>query len=215
MATIKRITGEIIGEGETILEIAEKNRANLAGANLAGANLAGANLGGANLVRADLVGANLGWADLAWANLAGANLAGANLTCADLTDAALTGAKIDDLSFLFQIPQEGEIIGWGKKAGKLVKLRVPPNAKRTGNLRNRKCRAEWVEVLVVEGAESVTVNNKWGETMAEQLARLLEWMKAVDDLLYEKTGSAADSEFLAFRDAMLGPRAKKEAPCKS
>ena len=110
-------------------------------ANLAGANLADANLAGANLARANLADANLARADLARANLARANLAGANLA----------GAKNIKLP-PFQIPQEGELIVWKKLAGgKLCKLRIPPDARRTASVVGRKCRAEFAEVLEGSG----------------------------------------------------------------
>ena len=172
-----RWTGEILFECKAdsmrlAVELAVRKKANLAGANLADANLAGANLAGANLAGAYLADANL-----AGANLADANLAGANLARAYLADANLAGAKKvepKDFEHLFQIPQEGEIIGWGKKAGVIVKMRVPPDAKRTGNIKNRKCRSEWVEVLAVENEnQSTMVVNQWGSTIykAGEIAR--------------------------------------------
>ncbi len=127
--------------------------ANLYGANLRGANLYGANLYGANLYGADLYGANLGGADLYGANLRGANLGGADLYGADLGGANLGGANLGGANLgevknlFFQIPQEGELIAWKKVCGGVVKLRVPPEAKRTTTPVGRKCRAEWVEVL--------------------------------------------------------------------
>lgn len=57
--TLFRINGSEIGTGESIREIAERNRANLGGADLRGADLRGANLRGANLRGADLTGAKL------------------------------------------------------------------------------------------------------------------------------------------------------------
>ncbi|MBT8085988.1 MAG: pentapeptide repeat-containing protein [Woeseia sp.] len=47
MAKLKRINGEIIGEGETIAGIVQANKANLDGAYLRGADLDGAYLRGA------------------------------------------------------------------------------------------------------------------------------------------------------------------------
>lgn len=143
-------------------------RANLTGANLVGAYLADANLTGADLACANLTGADLTDAYLARAYLADADLARADLADADLAGADLAGAKgvePEKLLHLFQIPQEGELIVWGKKAGVIVKMRVPPEAKRTGNIKNRKCRAEWVEVLDVEGAKTTTVKNCYAETI--------------------------------------------------
>ena len=87
------------------------------------ANLRGANLRGAGLYGADLSGANLYGAGLYGANLSGARLPG------------------------FQIPQEGELVVYKKTSSGVVKLRIPPNAKRTASLIGRKCRAEFAEVL--------------------------------------------------------------------
>jgi uncharacterized protein YjbI with pentapeptide repeats len=173
--------------------------ANLAGANLARANLAGANLAGANLARADLTGADLVWANLTGANLAGANLARANLGGASLRDADLSGANLRDASLggayardanlggadlrgatisplaaarLEILPREGEVIGWKRcSLGVLVKVRVPPDARRS-NATGRKCRAERVEVLDVVGGEAgesmrnVKTIYRTGETVA-------------------------------------------------
>ena len=72
----------------------------------------------------------------------------ANLTRANLAGAYLAEAKNFDRAICrYQIPQEGELIVWKKVRGGLCKLRVPPEAKRTGTPISRKCRAEWVEVL--------------------------------------------------------------------
>jgi len=140
-------------------------RANLYGANLKGANLKGANLKGADLTSADLTsanltsanlyGANLKGADLYSANLTSANLKGANLKGANLYGANLYGAKNAELALAITeiLSREGEVYGWKKcRDGVLVKLRVPPEAKRS-NATGRKCRAEFAQVLEVVGAE--------------------------------------------------------------
>jgi hypothetical protein len=116
------------------------------------ANLRGANLRGANLRYANLRGANL-----RGANLRGANLRGADLRGADLRDANLRGARLPH----FQIPQGGELIVWKKVDGRLVKLRVPADAKRTASLVGRKCRAEFAQVLEIEGADVIEVSRSY------------------------------------------------------
>src|SRR6185369_12043829 len=147
---------------------ADLSRANLSGANLYGANLSGADLYGANLSRANLSGANLSGADLSGANLYGANLSGANLYGADLSGANLYGADLSraDLSgannastafAMTSITPEGDLIGWKKCRTDdggfcTVKLKIPAEAKRS-NASGRKCRAEWAEVLEVDGAK--------------------------------------------------------------
>ena len=133
-----RFTGAIRFEGEfgslrLCVEAAVKARASLADANLAGADLAGAYLAGANLA-----GANLADAYLAGAYLAGANLARAKGAAKKMPH--------------FQLPA-GDLIGWKKCGNHIVKLLIPADAKRTASLVGRKCRAEWVRVLEIDGAE--------------------------------------------------------------
>ena len=131
---------------------ADLRGAYLRGADLRGADLRGAYLGDANLGGADLRGAYLGDADLRGAYLGDANLRGADLRGADLRGAYLGDAKNLKLP-PFQIPQEGELVVWKKLAGgKLCKLRIPPDAKRTASVIGRKCRAEFAEVIEGSGS---------------------------------------------------------------
>ena len=173
-----RFTGALRFEGEfgslkLCLEAAVKAGARLAGAHLAGADLAGAYLAGAylagaNLADADLADAYLAGADLAGAHLArarlagaylagahlaGADLAGANLARANLADAYLAGAKGTAKKLPhFQLPA-GDLIGWKRCGGHIVKMLIPADAKRTASLVGRKCRAEFVKVLEIDGAD--------------------------------------------------------------
>jgi len=117
-------------------------RADLQGADLRGAYLQGADLRYANLQGADLRYANLQGADLRYAYLRGANLRGAYLQGANLLDAKLPP---------WQIPQEGELIVYKKITSHIIKLRIPPEAKRTASHVGRKCRAEFAEVLEISG----------------------------------------------------------------
>ena len=94
MITIKNRIGAVTGEGETLKDAAEKNKANLTGADLTLADLSGANLRGANLRGANLTGADLTGADLTLADLSGANLFGANLTGANLSGEILEKAPL-------------------------------------------------------------------------------------------------------------------------
>ncbi|KAF1692686.1 pentapeptide repeat-containing protein [Pseudoxanthomonas koreensis] len=138
--------------------------ANLSCAYLSGADLSGADLSGANLSGADLSGADLSGADLSCANLSGADLSGANLSGADLSGANLSGAKGADYAIAqTRILPEGSLIGWKKcNGGVTVKLRIPEGAKRSHAF-GRKCRAEYVEVLEVIGAE-VGISSHDGKT---------------------------------------------------
>ena len=89
-----------------------------------------------------------------WAVKNGANLSGANLSDAYLSDANLSGAKDAELAIAkTRILPEGDLIGWKKcREGVLVKLSVPAEAKRSHAF-GRKCRAEFVKVLEVIGAD--------------------------------------------------------------
>jgi hypothetical protein len=100
--------------------------------------------------------------------------ASAVLSGADLRSADLSEVKGGGLAFALTeiLPREGEVIGWKKcRNNVLVKLRVPPDAKRS-NATGRKCRAERVEVLAVVGAaEGVSIHDgktvyRVGETVA-------------------------------------------------
>lgn len=128
--------------------------ANLAGAYLVGANLAGANLAGAYLVDAYLADANLAGANFADAYLVGAYLAGAYLAGANLADANLADAKNAELAIArTRIVGEGSLIGWKKCLnGVIVKMRIPEDAPRSHAF-GRKCRAGFVDVIEVIGAE--------------------------------------------------------------
>ena len=93
----------------------------------------------ADLSWSNLSRSNLLWSDLSWSNLSGSNLSGAE-------GSALVVA-------MTRILPAGDLIGWKKCSdGVLVKLRIPADAKRSHAF-GRKCRAEYVDVLEVIGAE--------------------------------------------------------------
>jgi len=156
--------------------------ADLAGANLAHANLTGADLAGANLAHANLTGANLAGAYLAGANLTGANIAGAYLTDANLEGANLTGANLTGVKGMelaiarTRILPEGDLIGWKRcKSGVIVKLRIPEDARRSHAF-GRKCRAEFVDVLEVIGAEvGISIHDGKTEYRVGQRVTCNEW----------------------------------------
>ena len=143
-------TGEVLFEGEAgmttrqMLEKVTASGADLSGANLSWTNLSEADLSGANLSGANLSEADLSGADLSWANLSGANLSWNNLSEAKNADLVIARTRI--LS-------EGDLIGWKKcKNNVIVKMQIPSDAKRSHAF-GRKCRAEYVKVLEVIGAE--------------------------------------------------------------
>ena len=144
---------------------ADLTDANLAGSDLTGAILNGAYLCGANLTEAilngaDLTGANLNGAILNGAILNGAILNGAILTDADLTGAILAGADLRwanltrailngaDLPPLKTVLPEGAFTAYKKvRDGVVLTLLIPADAKRTGSLVGRKCRADRAKVV--------------------------------------------------------------------
>jgi len=137
--------------------------ADLRSADLRDANLTGAYLRGVNLTGADLRDADLRGAYLRGAGLWDANLTGASLRGADLRGAYLRGARGASLAQArTSILPDGDLIGWKKAGGVLVKLRIPADAKRS-NATGRKCRAEYAEVLETIG-EAVGITTKYGPT---------------------------------------------------
>jgi hypothetical protein len=180
---IASIFGAVLFEGDfdclaKAVEAAVKARANLYGANLDGANLYGANLARANLYGANLDGANLDGANLDGANLYGANLCGANLDGANLCGANLDGANLPNIATarISILPDSGAFDGWKKCVdGVIVRLRIPANAKRS-NSTGRKCRAEFVEVLEVIGAEvGISGYDPAVKYKAGQIVKCHEW----------------------------------------
>ena len=194
-----RFTLDVIfkAEAENIkaaLQLAVKSGADLRGADLSGAALYGANLSGTNLRVATLYGTDLRGADLSGADLYGANLSGTNLRGADLSGAALRGADLSgaDLSgaALYGakevpllaaaqssiVPEEGQITGWKKcQNSVLVKLLIGKNAKRS-NATSRKCRAEYVKVLEVIGAEvGISKHDNKTEYRTGKIVRCDNW----------------------------------------
>ena len=143
-------------------------RANLSGADLHNANLYNADLYNADLSGADLSGAYLSGAYLRGANLRNANLSGADLRSANLSDIALAETSI--------VPEMGQFTGWKKcKNGVLVRLIIGKKAKRS-NATGRKCRAEYVKVAEVIGAE-VGISSRDGTTeyRVGQIVRCDKW----------------------------------------
>jgi hypothetical protein len=154
--TIKSAVTEAVKKGISLCD------ANLYGADLHGANFCGADLSGANFCEANLRGASLYVANLCRANLCEANLCEANLCYADLYCANLYGADLRGANFCgsglrgakntpfisLACPSEGSFIGWKKVSGKLVKLEIPEDAKRSSATTN-KCRCDKAKVLAI------------------------------------------------------------------
>ena len=175
---------------KTILELHLKwvfgegggRRADLRGAYLRGADLQGAYLRRADLQGADLQGADLRGADLQGADLRGADLRGAYLQGADLQGADLQGADLQGaagaelaLAISTHLP-EGQFDAWKKcKNDVLIRLRIPSDANRSHGA-SRKCRAEFVEVLEVIGADKgVSIHDNKTEYIVGQTVRCHSW----------------------------------------
>jgi hypothetical protein len=131
---------------------ADLSDAHLSGADLSDAHLRYADLSGANLRYADLSGADLSGAHLRGADLRDADLRGANLRYADLSGADLSDAHLSEGTFGITIncPEEGAFIAFKKCNGKVVKLLIPEDAKRS-SATTYKCRASKATCLEIEG----------------------------------------------------------------
>ena len=157
------------------VETAVKNKVPLRDADLSGAYLRFADLSGAYLRFADLSDADLRFADLSDADLRDADLRGAVLRKADLSDADLRFAVLSDADlrdadlrgavlrkadlynvkaghttamFFPQCP-DGAFIGYKKAGGKIVKLIIPADAKRS-SATTLKCRCSKAKVLEIQ-----------------------------------------------------------------
>ena len=86
-------------------------------------------------------GANLSYADLGGANLGNAKLGGANLGGAN--------ANENTSMFFSQCPTEGSFIAWKKAGGKIIKLEVCEDAKRSSGT-SLKCRCSKAKVLEIQ-----------------------------------------------------------------
>ena len=95
------------------------------------------------------------------ANLRGANLRGANLLGANLQDAK--GKELDDLKKSFWIiPEQGSFIAWKKCKNAIAMIEIPNEAKRTSNIKNRKCRAEFIRVIDMWDLEGNQISKAFG-----------------------------------------------------
>lgn len=103
------------------------------------------------------------------ANLSGANLYGADLSRAEnITDIQLARTVI--------VPECGQFTGWKKcKNGVIVRLIIGKKARRS-NATGRKCRAEYVKVAEVIGAEvGISLYDGKTEYKSGQIVRCDKW----------------------------------------
>lgn len=154
--TVKKTVEEAVKRGISLRD-ANLYNADLLGANMCSANLSGADLSGADLRESDLSVADLFYANLYNADLCGANLCGSNLSGANLYNADLSDVKADQATAMF-FPQcpDGELIGYKEAGGKIVKLLIPSDAKRSSatTLKCRCSKAKVLEIQEIDGSPS-------------------------------------------------------------
>ena len=151
---IKSIFGKLLFEFEcennTVKKTVEKaieSSADLRYANLSSTNLRYANLRYANLSFANLRSANLSSADLRYANLRSVDLRYANLSSADQNEGTL---------FLsIACPEEGSFIAYKKASGKIIKLMITEDAKRS-SATTLKCRASKAKTISIENIDGTS-----------------------------------------------------------
>ena len=134
------------------VEQAVKDHADLRNAYLRNAYLRNAYLRNADLSNADLSNAYLRNAYLRNADLSNADLSNADLSKADLSKADLSNADLSNdtkIGFVpLACPSDGAFVGWKKVKGKLVKLLIPEDARRSSATTN-KCRCDKAQVLAI------------------------------------------------------------------
>lgn len=91
-----------------------------------------------------------GWEDMR-AVLHRADLSGADLSGAILYDANLSGAK-NPPYIPTSCPDTGAFIAWKKARGKIVKLLIPEDARRS-SATGRKCRCDKAQVLAIQNLD--------------------------------------------------------------
>ena len=80
-----------------------------------------------------------------------ADLSGADLSGADLTRANLSGAK--NIQYIpMACPDSGAFTAWKKAGGKIVKLLIPEDARRS-SATGRKCRCDKAVVIAIENRD--------------------------------------------------------------
>ena len=146
--TIKKTVEKAI-ESSADLRYADLRSADLRYADLSSADLSYADLRYANLRSADLSSANLSYADLRYADLRSANLSSANLRSANLSSAK----QNESTSFLnIACPEEGSFIAYKKAGGKIIKLMITEDAKRS-SATTLKCRASKAQTISIENID--------------------------------------------------------------
>ena len=124
-------------------------------------------------------------ADLSDVNLSHANLMGANL---NLT--VLNNVKYDEYTAFFnlQCPEEGSFIGYKKARGKIVKLLIAEDAKRS-SATTRKCRCSKAKVLSITNKENTKeyhkVDSDYDKDFVYKVGKIVE-VKDFDENRWEE-----------------------------
>ena len=160
----------------TNLQYANLKDANLCNSNLYNSDLKYAILENTSLHAANLQYVNLQHSNLKDANLKDSDLQGANFYCANIQGVILKNTSINHATVGIHPAPEGDLIGWGKKNGHIVKLLIPAEAKRSCAT-TRKHRAEFAKVLEIEGTDEVVVENKHATTVYRvgEIVRCHKW----------------------------------------
>ena len=90
-------------------------------------------------------------ADLSYADLSYADLSSANLRSADLSSAKIED-KLLNKFYPIACPESGAFVAWKKARGKIVKLEVCTDAKRSSAF-TRKCRCSAAKVVAIENVD--------------------------------------------------------------
>jgi hypothetical protein len=102
-------------------------------------------------------------ADMRGADMSGADMSGADMSGADMRGAVMSWAKYIDsaknLFYPFSCPEVGEYIGFKKADGKIVKLKIPTDAKRSSST-SRKCRANKAVVVSITELDGTPAGNE-------------------------------------------------------
>ena len=135
--------------------------ANFRYSNFSSTDFSSADFSYANFRYANFHSANFRYADFSSANFRYANFSSANFYSANFSYADLTYI-INEVTFGLTIncPEEGSFIGYKKAQGKIVKLLILEDSKRS-SATSYKCRASKVKVLEIDNGNLLEVKTDW------------------------------------------------------
>lgn len=134
----------------------------LADSHLCGATFMSSVIKDSRMPRCNLRGANFIDCLIDHTSLQDSDLRFAHMSTTKLTGSSMKRANIEGASFdAFQIP-DGDLVGWKAIRGLIVELLIPREARRTANIMNRKCRAEYAVVVRVHGDSIGPIGSRSG-----------------------------------------------------